>query len=494
MTPIEQLTQQANQAQKQLDMIFKQKGLMYDPTTKTAIQLPKVNTSINAGQIGNIKAIPPIQQQNNVGMSALQSNLIDFQSSAQTQVQPAPLTNQQIVQQQIMGLIKKQGTQGAKANEINQQEDVEKKGQLARDLTTKYEKKTKEYEKLIKERLKNKEGTFGDATNEAVRVLETERDSRLADIAIDQKKARGDYEGALETAKMKLDAEFAPIDNQIKGLTTLYSFLQDDYTESEKLQAQAVISDKNALRDFNYAKELNIQQAGIKASQQASESGIYTSKQLTALTRLNDGISKSQDYSKTVGMKTYADNIQTALANKNGVSDISAINQFQKIIDEGAVTRDQDVVLIRSAQSLLGVLQTKIKGLTKGEKLNENQRTQMSEMVNQFYNNQIRSLQTSPYVQAKNREAELYGLNVSDTILAELTGFTKSGQGQNPQTFHVGNITYTVGADGKYYPPSGELLKKPPVTQPAQPAFSSSKTSLFNFSGYDPSWLNSWFK
>ena len=393
------------------------------------LQLPQVNTSINAGQIGTTKAIPPLPTPSNTGANALQSNLTDFQTSAQTPVQPAPLTNQQLVQQQLLGLIEKQGTQGARANEINLGEGVAEKQQLARDLTTKYEKTAKEYEKRI-EATRKESGGLLSGQNEKIAVLARERDSHLADIAIDQKKAVGDYTGALETAKMKLDAEFAPIDNQIKGLTTLYGFLQNDLTESEKLQAQAVISDKNALRDFNYAKQLNIQEAGIKASQQASESGIYTAKQLTALTRLNDGISKSQDYSKTVGMKTYADNIQTALANKNGVSDISAINQFQKIIDEGAVTRDQDVVLIRSAQSLLGVLQTKIKGLTKGEKLNENQRTQMSEMVNQFYNNQIKSLQTSPYVQAKTRESELYGLNVSDTILAELTGFTKSGQGQ----------------------------------------------------------------
>jgi len=149
----------------------------------------------------------------------------------------------------------------------------------------------------------------------------------------------------------------------------------------------------------------------------------YTSKQVAAITRINDSISKNATYSKTSSMRNYADNVKASLSQETGVGDIAAINQFQKVIDEGAVTRDQDVKLIQGAQSLSNQLKLKIKKLEKGDALSPDQRTQIKKLVDDMYTSQVKALEKDPYIAAKKKEVKLNGLSADDTILSELSGF-----------------------------------------------------------------------
>lgn len=159
--------------------------------------------------------------------------------------------------------------------------------------------------------------------------------------------------------------------------------------------------------------------------------GDYNSAQLKALTNLNNVVSKNATYSKTASMKAYANNVLAALDQGNGLSDIAAINQFQKVIDEGAVTRDQDVKLIQESQSLYNTLKTKIAKLEKGDQLGTEQRQQMEQLVNKMIEAQKNALTSDPYIQAKISEAKQYGLAIEDTILGELQsseGYQSSNQ------------------------------------------------------------------
>jgi hypothetical protein len=97
--------------------------------------------------------------------------------------------------------------------------------------------------------------------------------------------------------------------------------------------------------------------------------GGYNEDQNKVITRVDDKISKNDTYKKTSNMRGYVDNVTGALALGTGTGDLAAINQFQKVIDEGAVTRDQDVKLIQNSQSLINKLKTKIKGLEEGDQL-----------------------------------------------------------------------------------------------------------------------------
>ena len=158
-----------------------------------------------------------------------------------------------------------------------------------------------------------------------------------------------------------------------------------------------------------------------------ASTGGYTSKQVTAINKINENVSKNATYSKTSSMRNYGDNVLASLSLGTGVGDISAINQFQKVIDEGAVTRDQDVKLIQGSQSLANTLKTKIARLEKGEQLSPTLRAEMRTAVEAMYEKQVEALLKDPYIAAKNREAELGGITIDDTILGELSSFSKEG-------------------------------------------------------------------
>lgn len=146
----------------------------------------------------------------------------------------------------------------------------------------------------------------------------------------------------------------------------------------------------------------------------------YTPKQFSYLERLNQNVSTNQTYQSTSAMKKSVNNVITSLELRTGVADIAAINQFQKVIDEGAVTRDQDVALLQSAGSFVDKLLLKVTSLKTGEKLPEEQRAEMRELVNSIYSAQVNSLSQDDYIRAKIIEAQTNGVSVADSILGQI--------------------------------------------------------------------------
>ena len=176
---------------------------------------------------------------------------------------------------------------------------------------------------------------------------------------------------------------------------------------------------------FGFDKTGDIVSETDLGSAEVGGMGQYTEKQNKFITTLNENVSKNDTYKKTNSMRASADNVLTALALGSGVGDIAAINQFQKVIDEGAVTRDQDVKLIQSAQSLKNSLETKVASLQRGEQLSTTQRQQMKTLVTNLYNTQVEALKKDPYIKSKLKEVEIGGIKADDTILGELGGFDK---------------------------------------------------------------------
>jgi len=145
--------------------------------------------------------------------------------------------------------------------------------------------------------------------------------------------------------------------------------------------------------------------------------GIYSPNQEKVITRVDNAISNNPMYKKYNSMITFANNVNTALDSGNGVSDIAAINQFQKVIDEGAVTRDQDVKLIQSAQSLSNQLSLMTNRLKSGQQLSQTQRDQMRTMTNEMLAAQKNAVDNDPFIQSKRKELERNSIDVADTII-----------------------------------------------------------------------------
>lgn len=148
--------------------------------------------------------------------------------------------------------------------------------------------------------------------------------------------------------------------------------------------------------------------------------GGYNEDQNKFISSLSDKVSKNETYKKTQNMLTYKTNVEVSLNQGTGAGDLAAINQFQKVIDEGAVTRDQDVKLIQDSQSLVNKLQTQAKKLAKGEQLSPELRSQMNTAVNSIYDAQKQALMKDPFINAKASEVVRYGVDPMDTILGEI--------------------------------------------------------------------------
>lgn len=219
---------------------------------------------------------------------------------------------------------------------------------------------------------------------------------------------------------------------QIKGDVSKYPFAVQRVIQGYATP-ESILSGGTAKERATYQKWLN----------QAANEGLLnqglSEPQKKVITSINDSVSKNANYARTISMQNFVNNTQAALSLSTGAGDLAAINQFQKVIDEGAVTRDQDVKLIQSSQSLLNTLNTKVKKLQKGEQLSPELRQQMNQAVQALYDAQVKALQKDPYIKSKVTEAKNSNVNVGETILGEiLTIGSQSSNQLNAQNDPVG--------------------------------------------------------
>lgn len=182
-----------------------------------------------------------------------------------------PTNSRQSILDKISGLLGVQSTQGQVSSDIFNQEGVQAKKELTMKLENEALAKDRAYQKQAEKIRANAEGKFGGAVEQDLANLERQRNSELADIAIQSKIATGNYQSAFEIADAKIKAQFEPIENQIKTLQNLYQLYGNDLTDSEKMQAQAKIQEKQSALDFARQKELVKYKSDIELAQKMAE-------------------------------------------------------------------------------------------------------------------------------------------------------------------------------------------------------------------------------
>lgn len=128
--------------------------------------------------------------------------------------------------------------------------------------------------------------------------------------------------------------------------------------------------------------------AGVTTSVQQVTEGAESRKADTAREQsANDKTWQLRnEYETTLkSISDYASKLSQAEAllasNQTGISDIALINTFQKLVDEGAVVRDQDVNLLSSTGGAFGTLKQSVNNLRDGQKLPPEARKQMIEAL-----------------------------------------------------------------------------------------------------------------
>lgn len=199
------------------------------------------------------------------------------------------------------------------------------------------------------------------------------------------------------------------------GIVGEYNFYKSDAIK----RGQVPVS-FNTYQDMDANRKKSIAKAGVATT--GSSGATYSPAQEKVIVRVDKDIANNPTYKRTQSMIGYVSNVESALSQVSGVGDIAAINQFQKVIDEGAVTRDQDVKLIQSAQSLSNSLQTKLKRLQKGEQLSPELRSQMLKATQDILEAQKKAIGKDPFIKAKKNELERNKIDPLDSIFGELEG------------------------------------------------------------------------
>lgn len=158
--------------------------------------------------------------------------------------------------QKINELMGVQATEGDKTAQYRKDQGIDEKTQALNDITNRATTTARMYEDQKRKILKNETGLFGGAVEQNANILQRQGDQHLADIAIEKSVAQGDLTTAQNIVDAKIKAEFEPIDNQIKALTSFYTLNQNDLSESQSLALQEKIADRAAERDYQYAVRL----------------------------------------------------------------------------------------------------------------------------------------------------------------------------------------------------------------------------------------------
>jgi hypothetical protein len=303
---------------------------------------------------------------------------------------------------------------------------------------------------------------------------------------------QGNIETANQIITNTINQKYAPMQNQLNFLVKNLEMNMENMDRAERKRAQLQIE------NFKQ-QEINIERAKLaetisqRKSNEIAASGQYTPKQVTLISKLNADVSKNDTYQKTTNMLNFVNNVKTALSQETGVGDIAAINQFQKVIDEGAVTRDQDVQLIQSSQSLLNTLQTKITKLQKGQQLSPELRAEMNSAVDSLLTAQKAALLSDPFISAKTREIQFSNINPGDTILGDIQVFTTPSAVTPSSTVLTPGSTGTTSSGMSFKiiggQPTAQPTAQPQPTQTAMPQFTAPQpTSMENvsnlFSGF----------
>lgn len=254
------------------------------PTQETNVP---ISPTIDASRLTTNSVVVPPPVVSNTAQSNLNSALgtmgqsleLSAKETAKAPAEAPKPTLRDTITDRLSSILNLQSTQGDRTAELQKEQGLFEKQQLVTDLENQYRAKERFYTKEEEKIRKNVEGKTATAIEQDVATLNRQKNSELADIAIQQQAAAGNYRTAFDIVEAKIAAEFEPLQNEIETLKTMYSFYQNDLTESEKLEAQARIQEKEAALNFERNKELKRYEQELQQSDplyQAQVANIYS--------------------------------------------------------------------------------------------------------------------------------------------------------------------------------------------------------------------------
>lgn len=145
---------------------------------------------------------------------------------------------------------------------IRQEQDTAGKLKRANALAQEYDAETLKLQERVDRLEKNPQGVFGGALDKQIRTLTYEGNKNLAILALRQRIANDDYQGAEKIVSERLADIKADRDYQLNAWKTAYDFIQNDMTESEKMQAQQAFE----LNKIDYENQIEGEKALLESA------------------------------------------------------------------------------------------------------------------------------------------------------------------------------------------------------------------------------------
>lgn len=281
---------------------------------------PKPIKPIPAEILGNTPAfVPPPQKQSSGALSRLEASVTSPAETTETPAPsipaPEPTLRDSLVQRQLAAL-EQLGTKGDKTQQIMEEQQVLEKQQALDAIDQDIAKRENYYTRRL-ETLEDKGGGLQVGYESEANTIRRERARELADLYITRAGKSQDVETARQYANDLIAAEFEPLKDELKYTSDLYNMLANDLTDSEKLQVQQQMTEKN----------------------NATELAQSTSQQIYA-ELINSGA-----YTPERGQILKEAMAEAALAIKNGQSPDAAIAKMQGAMTGVTTTAQQEIAL-----------------------------------------------------------------------------------------------------------------------------------------------------
>jgi len=228
----------------------------------SALPISDNSKPLDASKLGNVTptTIPTIPTALTTGNLSISNNSTTAQVKTDSSV-PDPVVNQEKagLKSYLSGILGNISGQAEEENKIRKEAQIAEKKQRALSISNEFDVLDKGFRDEVKQIRQNVEGKFGGAVEQDVAKAQDRYEDRRANISLSYKVANQDLQGAEEIVLQKVNAIKSQNAQSIQAYQLLADSVNNDLTESEKLQVQEQISirrEKAQTTEETYAETL----------------------------------------------------------------------------------------------------------------------------------------------------------------------------------------------------------------------------------------------
>lgn len=441
------------------------------PPETTVITPSDLNSKVS---LYNIPSLPSSVTTNNLGLAA-SSALASASAASSVQPETTQTKKQNIFEKYLPSIT----SQASDIQKINEDAAILEKKQKAAQISTEVDQLDKSYRDEIAQIKLNPNGKFGGALQSDINAATDRYQNNRANLALVYKVASQDYQGAQEIANQKIQALKDTNAANLEAYKLQVEAINNDLSESEKIQVQANIQDKQNKADIvskAYSDVLNNLHSGgqnVPASVYAAvdaaaqnpkatagdiyaAAGLYMNKSGTAGSRILETlptsiqskvINMANDFGNKTQIKKYIEavdsvNIVNSIdsKSKNPADHQQIVYAFAKALDPDSAVREGEYATIKKyAQGAVSRYGKEISNAIAGTGfLSEAAITNIKTTITNTLNSRKPGYENT-FKETARVINNVAGSNVADELLIDYSG------GVNAKS--SGNIDYTATLD-----------------------------------------------